>query len=111
MLLLMASVAIGATTCNRDRILACAFQYVDSDANGVINATEINSFMVRQPCGLITTIVSGESFMTSCDRNKDGVFTVADYDAPLTCFQSNSIRQTVCRHCDKCDVVFSKKKK
>lgn len=95
-----------AVTCDRARVLACGFKYLDSNNDGVLTAAEINAFMVSQPCGVMSTIVSGETFLSNCDRNKDGVFNVTDYDAPLSCFQSNGVRSSVCRQCDKCDAAF-----
>lgn len=89
--------------CDRDHILDCMFIHLDSNNNGLIEASEINHFMVTQPCGVLSAIISGESFLYHCDTNGDGVFNAIDYDAELSCFQSYGVQRTVCQQCEVCE--------
>lgn len=111
LLFFLVVVTHGAVTCDRARILSCTFQYLDTDSNGSINATEINNFMLNQPCGHLSSILSAERFFNSCDTNADNLFTAVDYDSPLSCFKSNGIKKYICLNCDRCDSEFAKKKK
>lgn len=111
LLLLFLFLGCAWSVCDRARILSCAFQYVDQDGDHRINATEINNFMLEQPCGRLSQIITADRFLQYCDKSGDGFFNETDYDAPLSCFNSNGVRKYICLNCDRCDEFFPSHKK
>lgn len=99
--------SLAAAECNRTRILDCVAAHFDMDGNGLVNVTEINHFMLYQPCGRDTLIVTGETIMEYCDKDGDMELGETDYDAPGSCAAVEGIQRVLCRKCDKCDAYKS----
>ena len=96
-----------AATCTREEILGCFSQYMDMDGDGYLNVTEVNHFMLYDPCESRPPLVVGESFISMCDKNGDGLLSVEDYDHANSCMNILGLARVVCDECKTCNEMHS----
>jgi hypothetical protein len=78
----------------RNELLPCFTQYVDTNKDNIIDASEVASFL-----SLNNITASTASIMSICDTNADGAFTMEDWNSPNSCVQSQVIIARTCYIC------------
>lgn len=113
LILLSISLALVYAECNVARIISCASTWYDGNADGVVTADEIKRFMINKPCGKPTHPFMGTTAIKLCDTNHDGVLSSVDaYDEHMSCLLTNeSMLNTACAECDRCDAYVGNGKK
>lgn len=103
-LLLVASllVCVFAATCTDEEMIGCFTNYMDLDGNGYINVTEVNHFMLYDPCDTKPPIVLGETLIGLCDKTGDGFLSVEDYNHPNSCKNILGFQRGACMICKDC---------
>jgi hypothetical protein len=76
--------------------------HVDMNADGFINVTEINHYVLYDPCNSGPSRITGERVIADCDKNNDGLISVADYDAPDSCSTRLGLMRIICVQYNKC---------
>lgn len=104
LLVLLAAIAANSTppTCDRARILACVMTWLDTDHDNRVNVTELNNYVLNQPCKDPSRF-TGAGVMLACDKNNDGYLDASDYDAMGSCMEMNTYRTLVCTKCSECE--------
>lgn len=110
-LILLFAVSVYSLPCSVSRVIQCASTWYDWDHDGTITVAEIKRFMIEKPCGHPNFKFMGTTAMNLCDVNHDGVITSVDaWDTSMSCLLTNdSLLQTACTECDRCDAHGSKK--
>jgi hypothetical protein len=103
LIILIFIAAVHSLPCTRQRILDCFNTHVDINGDQLITLTELQTFVVYNECALHIPQVAPTSIMSTCDKNGDTVLSVADYDAPNGCMNSEILRSAICGWCDRCD--------
>lgn len=88
--------------CDRTRILDCAMTWLDTDHDNRINATELNNYVLNQPCKDPARF-TGAGILLACDKNSDGYLDANDYDALGSCMEMATYRTLVCTKCSDCE--------
>lgn len=92
-------------SCNTTFIASCLNQYVDLDGDQKVNATELDEYMYRAPCGslMFSEDYSGEDIVSFFDINSDNYIDTNDLDAENSYFtRFEQVLQAACQECDKC---------
>jgi hypothetical protein len=101
--LLAIAIVSAVPTCNRARILACAMTWLDTDHDNRINATELNNYVLNQPCGPDPTRFTGAGILLACDKNMDGYLDATDYDVIGSCMEIHTYQMLACNKCNDCE--------
>ena len=101
-LLLFLSAASAVSNCTRANILSWMSNRVDLNGDGFVNITEVNHYVLYDPCRSFPPRVTGESAMAACDKNGDGKLSAADYDASNSCVNIIGLKHMLCMEYNKC---------
>ena len=92
--------------CTAAQVDACMRQYMDSDYDGMIDATEWNRFSLYGGCAPLIERVSGSSIIQACDRNGNGKLDLYDLTARGTCV-SWGMWEHICDLCTNCPLYLA----
>ena len=88
--------------CPHTELITCLLNHMDIDHNGSINSTEVNNYMLEQPCGLETSVISGPRMLMYCDMNENGVLDENDYYNATGCMKTLGFQRMLCIKCRNC---------
>jgi len=89
---------------SRDKLVLCFSQLVDLNQDSIITATEIDFFLDHQQCidSNIAHHISGQMVINTCDMNKDGILSIADWTRIDACIQTQHNIDYMCTICVSC---------
>jgi len=101
-LLLLLFIVTAAVACD---VTACLDTHMDLDGNQMLNATEIKTFLMYQPCGAIVgSFPTHTRILELCDMDGDGELSHADVMHPTGCVGMYApVEARICAECAKCD--------
>jgi hypothetical protein len=85
---------------NRDELLGCLSQLIDTNHDNILNATEINNF--NNVCCSTwpnTEMSPNDYFQMSCDMNHDGVLDLYDWNHRHACGRGHYSMLKFCLFC------------
>ena len=98
---------------NRDDLLLCFHQLIDTDNNGNITLTELNA-MLSNYADLLPNNTqflehyTANNILTMCDIDQDGILSAADWNHENACLRNYMARDYVCRYCHMADGMSKK---
>lgn len=104
---IFAAVAFGVE-CNEERIKTCMLTHFDINNDTMIDESEIDSYILHEPCGNDPIRFNGMQVISFCDVNKNGYLDVGDYDERMGCVRVASVRRAICKRCDMCETNSNK---
>jgi len=101
---------------DRDVLLVCFDQLVDTNHDGTITTTELNTIISNTTCfnqgPHFQELVNGTVIMNMCDTNLDGVLTLVDWNhSTKACGRTHTSIKYMYDQCIKCGWNVMKKKK
>lgn len=101
-LLLFFASGVSSASCTRDNVLSWMNTSIDTNHDGFVNVTEINRYILYDPCRSFPPRITGETAISFCDRNADGTLSATDYDAANSCAGVVGLMRIVCAEINKC---------
>jgi hypothetical protein len=114
-MLIFIFIAISFAVCppaNRDNLIDCFRKLLDSNRDSIITVSEIDYYLRTQTClsKVVTDHLSGTIIMNTCDLNRDGQLTLADWTPSNACVTVPKRVEMICNLCERCGWDGMKKK-
>jgi len=101
-LVLLALLAIGNASCTISSVITCALTHVDTNHDGFIDASEIDTFIAENPCNARVMRTSGTKVVSMCDRNSDNKLDANDANHGSSCLTNTGVLNLACSICESC---------
>ena len=106
-LLAMSEAGAPASCSTKEQLQTCVFTFVDADNDGNVTLSELDHFIMYDPCDARPTRTTGLSVMQRCDKDEDGVISEGDFTHERSCANILGMVRIGCRICDKCNGVLN----
>lgn len=88
----------------RDTLIQCFRKLLDKNRDSIITVAEIDNYLATQTCipRTVSDHLSGTILMNTCDLNRDGALTLADWTPSNACVTNPKRIEMICHLCVKC---------
>ncbi len=88
----------------RDNLIQCFRSLLDSNKDSTITVSEIDYYLRTQTClpRSVSEHITGTTIMNTCDLNRDGVLTLADWTPLNACVTKPRTAELICNLCVRC---------